>query len=195
MYSSHRLLIWWNFCQTWPQVFFSSHLFYLLKWSFPLFMAVYFCKHSSRMSAHPHPCTPRMQGICSFLQNHYKYKINAALCNISWWLRVIPLWVSKALLSFNNLKLLSTAFQCPYLSLVTRKPVFGVCDQGSLKLRGYAGWSAPLLFEYGKNRFFTWRGSFRVWCWKLKCGLNTESWCSDLLYLCRQNSEKLSQES
>ena len=74
------------------------------------------------------------------------------------------------------------------LSLVTRKPVFGVCDQVSLKpscsatetrymleifdletrgiilsrqritkvlirLRGCAGWSAPLLFTYGRNRF------------------------------------------
>ena len=31
------------------------------------------------------------------------------------------------------------------MSLVTRKPVFGVC--------GCAGWSAPLLFGYGINRF------------------------------------------
>ena len=75
-----------------------------------------------------------------------------------------------------------------YLSLVTRKPVFGVCDQVRLKpacsaeetryrlevsdietednilsrhrttrvlirLRGCAGWSAPLLFAHGINRF------------------------------------------
>ena len=74
------------------------------------------------------------------------------------------------------------------MSLATRKPVFGVCDQVRLKptctatetswrletldieirgiilskqwitkalirLRGCAGWSAPLLFAYDKNRF------------------------------------------
>ena len=69
------------------------------------------------------------------------------------------------------------------MTLVTRKPVFGVCDQIRLKpacsaietskglesrgiilsrrqttkalirLRGCAGWSAPLLFAYGKKRF------------------------------------------
>ena len=80
-------------------------------------------------------------------------------------------------------------FQNPIqMSLVTRKPVFGVCDQVRLKptcwatgmssslaildivsvdiilskhqtakalisLRRCAGWSAPLLFAYGKNRF------------------------------------------
>ena len=78
------------------------------------------------------------------------------------------------------------------MSLVTRKPVFGVCDQVSLKaacsasetswrleiydietqdiilssqrtrkaliiLRGCAGWSAPLLFAFGKTGFtVTW---------------------------------------
>ena len=79
-----------------------------------------------------------------------------------------------------------------YMSLVMRKPVFGVYDQGRLKLthsatetswgleilgvetrgilsrprttkalirlRGCTGWSAPLLFAYGKNRF-----SHNVW--------------------------------
>ena len=75
-----------------------------------------------------------------------------------------------------------------YMSLITRKPVFGVCNQGRLKpacavreamlrleisgietrgiistrqrttkalnsLRGCAGWSVPLLFAYGINRF------------------------------------------
>ena len=80
------------------------------------------------------------------------------------------------------------------MSLVTRKPVFGVCDHGRLKpaceatetrqrleildietwgiilsrqrtikalirLRGCAGWSALLLFAYGKSQVFSWRGS------------------------------------
>ena len=52
------------------------------------------------------------------------------------------------------------------MSLVTRKPVFRVCDQIRLKpacsvtatslgleMPGCAGWCAPLLFVYGKNRF------------------------------------------
>ena len=68
-----------------------------------------------------------------------------------------------------------------HMSLVTRKPVFGVCDQIRLKpaclhvktkdiilskqritkalirLRGCAGWSAPLLFAYGNTGFLmTW---------------------------------------
>ena len=65
---------------------------------------------------------------------------------------------SRVILSSNpNTKMLN-------MSLVTRKPVFGVCDQGRLKpacaateaswrLRVCAGWSAPLLFAYGINRF------------------------------------------
>ena len=57
-----------------------------------------------------------------------------------------------------------------YMSHVMRKPVFGVCDQVRLKpacaaikqwitkvlirLRGCAGWFAPLLFAHGINRIF-----------------------------------------
>ena len=44
------------------------------------------------------------------------------------------------------------------LSLVTRKPVFGVLSRRRtskvlIRLRGYAGWYVPLLFAYCINRF------------------------------------------
>ena len=82
--------------------------------------------------------------------------------------------------SFNNTILIQ-------MNLVTRKPVFGVWDQvrfkpaswrleilnietrgiilsrqwttkGLIRRRGCAGWSAPLLFAYGKKQVFSWRG-------------------------------------
>ena len=33
-----------------------------------------------------------------------------------------------------------------------------------IRLRRYAGWSAPLLFSYGINRFFSWRSSCALRC-------------------------------
>ena len=68
--------------------------------------------------------------------------------------------------------IVSFSFSNGDMSLVTRKPVFGICDKVRLKpvcsndetskgleisaiarLRGCAGRSAPLLFAYGINRF------------------------------------------
>ena len=46
---------------------------------------------------------------------------------------------------------------------ITSGPRVKICLQYCCKppggLCGYAGWSAPLLFAYGKIRFFSWRGS------------------------------------
>ena len=94
---------------------------------------------------------------------------------------------------FHNQLLLELSldpFNTSHMSLVTRKPVFGVCDQGRLKLicaateaskrleildietRGNilprqqkrwsdcAGWSAPFVVRIGQKQVFSWRGSY-----------------------------------
>ena len=113
---------------------------------------------------------------------------------------------AQAGLSITGSKIPKTGFLVT--RLVTRKPFFGVSDQGRLKpacaateaswvlkfwklantviilskqrttkvqirLRGCAGWSAPLLFAYGKNRF---SHDVAHICSAAQCHCNLRTW-------------------